>query len=78
MILCSAFLFVSLATACAAKLSWFGLTVVRADYGKFFPWSNRNLKKNSLGPSIKHCVRRPALASSCCAGTAASRHVRHE
>jgi hypothetical protein len=48
MILCSAFLFGSLTTAGAAKFSWFGLTVARADYGKFFPWSNRNLKKTVL------------------------------
>jgi hypothetical protein len=48
MILCLAFPFVSLATARAADFSWFGLTVARADYGKFFPWSNRNSKKNGL------------------------------
>jgi len=47
MILCSAFLFASLAATFAAKFSWFCLRwpVARADYGKFPLWSNRNLKK---------------------------------
>jgi hypothetical protein len=45
MILCSAFLFASLAAARPTNFFWFGLTAAGADYGIFSPWSNRNLKK---------------------------------